>query len=138
LPPDATDPWKYAGLAVAATVALGFGIWLLRRRRPLAAGEVLLVAATCTMVIPWLLPEMHERYFYLAEVLLVLGAAVDKRMLLPAAAIQAASSVTYISYLRGSNVLPLEITAILGLIATIGAAIVLVLRLRAGPWTGST
>ncbi len=130
LPSDAGDIWKYVGLAVAAVVALAFGIWLLRRRRPLAAGEVLLVAAASTMVIPWLLPEMHERYFYLAEVLLVVAIAVDKRMILPAAAIQAASSITYLSYLGGSDLVPLEITAVFGLVAAVGAGLVLVLRLR--------
>lgn len=130
LPSDAGDSWKYVGLAVAAVVALGFGIWLLRRRRPLAAGEVLLVAAASTMVIPWLLPEMHERYFYLAEVLLVVAIAVDKRMILPAVAIQAASSITYLSYLGGSDLIPLEITAVLGLVAAVSAGLGLVLRLR--------
>jgi hypothetical protein len=131
LPADAGMLWKYVGLAVAAAVALGFGLWLLRRRRPLAVGEVLLVAATSTLVIPWLLPEMHERYFYLAEVLLVLAIAVDKRMLLPAAAVQAASTITYLSYLGGADLLPLELTALLGLLASVSAAVVLVLRLRA-------
>lgn len=130
LPADAGTLWKYVGLAVAGAVALGFGAWLLRRRGPLAPGQVLLVAATSTMVLPWLLPEMHERYFYLAEVLLVLAIAVDKRMLLPAAAIQAASSITYLSYLRGSNLVPLELTAVLGLIASFSAAVLLVLIVR--------
>jgi Gpi18-like mannosyltransferase len=130
LPSDAGEVWKYAGLALAAVVALAFGIWLLRRRRPLAAGEVLLVAAASTMVVPWLLPEMHERYFYLAEVLLVLAIAVDKRMTLPAAAIQVASSITYLSYLGGSDLVPLEITALLGLLAAVSAGVVLVIRLR--------
>jgi hypothetical protein len=111
-------------------VALTFGIWLLRRRRPLSAGEVLLVAAASTMVIPWLLPEMHERYFYLAEVALVLAIAVDKRMILPAVSVQAASSITYLSYLGGSDLVPLEITAVLGLVAAVSAGVVLVLGLR--------
>jgi len=127
---DAGDFWKYAGLALAAVVALTFGIWLLRRRRPLSAGEVLLVAAASTMVIPWLLPEMHERYFYLAEVALVLAIAVDKRMILPAVSVQAASSITYLSYLGGSDLVPLEITAVLGLVAAVSAGVVLVLGLR--------
>ncbi len=131
LPSDAGDVWKYVGLAVAALVVLAFGIWLLRRRRPLAAGEVLLVAAASTMVIPWLLPEMHERYFYLAEVLLVLAIVVDRRMILPAAAIQAASTITYLSYLGGSDLIPLEVTALLGLVAAVSAGVVLVLKLRA-------
>jgi hypothetical protein len=130
---DAGETWKYVGLGLAAVVALAFGIWLLIRRRALSPGEVLLVAATSTMVIPWLLPEMHERYFYLAEVLLVLAIAVDKRMILPAAAIQVASTITYVSYLSGSNLLPLGVTAVFGLVAAVSAAVILVLRLRRMP-----
>ncbi len=130
LPADAGEVWKYVGLGLAAAVALAFGVWLLRRRRPLAAGQVLLVAATATMVVPWLLPEMHERYFYLAEVLLVLAIVVDRRMILPAAAIQIASTITYLSYLRGRDLISLELTAVLGLVAAAVAAAVLVVRLH--------
>ena len=36
LPADASTTWKYAGLALAAAVALAFGIWLLARRRRLS------------------------------------------------------------------------------------------------------
>ncbi|MFL5516648.1 MAG: hypothetical protein ACJ8DJ_10860, partial [Gemmatimonadales bacterium] len=113
-----------------ALVALGFALWLLRRRRPLTGGQVLLVAATATMVVPLLLPEMHERYFYLAEVLLVLAIAVEGRMLVPAVTVQAASTITYASYLRGADLMPLEATAVLGLAAGIAAATVLVLHVR--------
>jgi len=90
LPADAGQVWKYGGLLLAALVGLGFGIWLLRRRRELSRGEILLVAATATLVVPILLPQMHERYFYLAEVLLVLSVGVERRMLLPAFLIQGA------------------------------------------------
>jgi uncharacterized integral membrane protein len=64
---------------------------------------------------------------------LVLAIAVDKRMILPAAAIQVASTSTYLSYLGGSNLLPLGVTALLGLVAAVSAAVILVLRLRRIP-----
>lgn len=67
--------WKYLGLGVAVAVTVGFGIWLLRRR-PLSVAEMVLVAATATLVVPLLLPEMHERYFYLGEVLAIVAAVV--------------------------------------------------------------
>jgi hypothetical protein len=63
VPADASAAWKYAGLGVAAAVALAFGGWLLARRRQLAAGEVIMLAAAATLLIPVLLPDMHERYF---------------------------------------------------------------------------
>src|SRR3712207_9045416 len=61
LPADASTTWKWVGLGVAAAVALAFAVWLVARRRRLAPGEVLLVAATVSLVVPLLLPEMHER-----------------------------------------------------------------------------
>lgn len=63
LPPDASVAWKWAGLGLAAAVVVAFGMWLLARRRPLDADQVLLVAATSTLLVPLLVPEMHERYF---------------------------------------------------------------------------
>jgi Gpi18-like mannosyltransferase len=132
LPPDASVAWKWAGLAVTALVIIGFGAWLLARRRPLDAGAVLLVAATSTLLVPLLLPEMHERYFYLAEVLLALAAFVDGRWAGPAAGIQFASTTTYLSYLLDHPVFPLRMAAVVALAAGLGAAALLVLALRSG------
>ncbi len=132
LPPDASVAWKWAGLAVTALVIIGFGAWLLARRRPLDAGAVLLVAATSTLLVPLLLPEMHERYFYLAEVLLALAGFVDWRWAGPAAGIQFASTTTYLSYLLDHSVFPLRVAAVVALAAGLGAAALLVLALRSG------
>ena len=133
LPADASTTWKYAGLALAAAVALGFGIWLLARRRRLSGVDILLVAATATLLIPLLLPEMHERYFYLAEVLTVLAAFVDRRFIAVAAGIQVASISTYLSYLNNTSPLSLGVAAVLALGAGVLAAVILVRRLSVRP-----
>ncbi len=130
LPADASVAWKYAGLALTAAVVLAFGAWLLARHRRLSSGQVLLVAAASALVVPLLLPEMHERYFYLAEVLLVLAGFVDRRFLLPAAGIQFASVTTYLSYLLDRPVFPLGAAAAVALASGIGAAVLLVLALN--------
>jgi Gpi18-like mannosyltransferase len=135
LPADAPATWKYAGLALAAAVILAFGVWLLTRHRQLGGAEILLVAATAALIVPLLLPEMHERYFYLAEVLLVLAAFVDVRFALPAAGIQLASISTYLSYFANREVLPLRLMAAVAVAAGLGAAILLVTRVRR-PVTG--
>lgn len=133
LPADASVAWKYAGLALAAAVVLGFGVWLLARRRRLAGSQVLLLAATATLVVPLLLPEMHERYFYLAEVLTVLAAFVDWRYALAAVGIQFASTTTYLNYLLDRHVLSLGIAAGVALAAAVLAAVLLVLDLSRPP-----
>ncbi|MGV8907756.1 MAG: glycosyltransferase 87 family protein [Propionicimonas sp.] len=130
LPAEASAAWKYAGLALAAAVILAFGIWLLTRHRQLGGAEILLVSATAALIVPLLLPEMHERYFYLAEVLLVLAAFVDVRYALPAAGIQLASISTYLSYFANREVLPLKLMAALALAAGVVAALLLVSTLN--------
>ncbi len=130
LPADASTTWKWVGLGVAAAVALALAGWLLARRRQLAPAEMLLVAATLSLVVPLLLPEMHERYFYLGEVLAVLAIFVDRRFLVVAALIQVATLSTYWSYLSSTTVLSLETASVFALVAAVVATAVLVLRLR--------
>jgi len=130
LPADASTTWKWVGLGVAAAVALALAGWLLARRRTLAPPEMLLVAATLSLVVPLLLPEMHERYFYLGEVLAVVAIFVDRRFLVVAALIQIATLSTYWSYLQSTTTLPLETAAGFALAAAVGATAILVLRLR--------
>ena len=130
LPADASTTWKWVGLGVAAAVALAFAVWLLARRRRLAPQEMLLVAATLSLVVPLLLPEMHERYFFLGEVLAVVAVFVDRRFLVVAALIQIATLSTYWTYLQNTTTLPLETAAVFGLAAAVGATVILVLRLR--------
>ena len=131
LPADASTLWKYAGLGLAAVMALAFGVWLLARRRQLAPSEVIMVAAAATLAIPVLLPDMHERYFYLAEVLTVIAIFVDRRFAIAALGIQAASISTYLAYLENARNVPLGLTAMLALGAAVAAAVVLVVRLKA-------
>ena len=130
LPSDASTTWKWVGLGIAAAAALALAGWLLSRRRRLAPAEMLLVAATLSLVVPLLLPEMHERYFFLGEVLALVAAFVDRRFLVVAALMQVAAVSTYATYLGSSTFLPLEAASAVALVAAVVATVVLVLRLR--------
>ena len=130
LPADASTTWKYVGLGLAAAVGLAVAVWLVARRRRLTSPEALLVVATLALVVPVLLPEMHERYFYLAEVLALVAAFVDRRFLGVAALLQVATLSTYWTYLHTSTLLPLGLAAVLALAAAVLATVVLMLRLR--------
>jgi Gpi18-like mannosyltransferase len=125
LPADASVLWKYAGLALTAGVVIGLGVWLIARATPLTARQILLLAATSTLIIPLLLPEMHERYFYLAEVLLVLAGFVDARYWWAAAGIQLASISTYLSYLLNRTTMPLGWAALLACAAGVVVVVLL-------------
>jgi hypothetical protein len=122
--------WLYAGLAVTALVVVGFGVWLLLRKRPLSPGEIVLVAATATLLVPLLLPQMHERYFYLAEVLLVVASMVEWSFIVPALGIQVASFSTYLGYLRNQPLMPLQVAAGFAAAGGLAAAVLLVRSLR--------
>jgi Gpi18-like mannosyltransferase len=137
LPANASTLWMYLGLGVAAAVTLGFGVWLLVRRRRLTPGEVIMVAAAATLLIPLLLPQMHERYFYLAEVLTVIAIFVDRRFVPAAVGIQAASISTYLAYLENARNVPLGLTAVVALVAGVAAAVVVAVRLRTPAASGN-
>ena len=127
------------GIAAAAVVVLVLliaGVLLGRRldRRALLAMAVVMAAA-----IPWLLPHMHERYFFLADVLSVCLACLCLRAIPAAVLICGTSLASYRVFLRlkfncyltiggvGYG-MPVEATCMLA--GVICAAVVLVQELR--------
>lgn len=86
--PGDTDAVRSAGVLVAGTLMsllVGLTVWSLRRGRRgvpaaglgvpgLTGTRVVLLAASSAIVVPFLLPSMHERYFYVADVLTVMAA----------------------------------------------------------------
>ena len=80
----------------------------LKRRRELNARAVLGYAVLLVIGIPFLLPHMHERYFFLADILtLVMGFASFAA--LPAAALtEFASYIGYYAYLNMRFLLPMR------------------------------
>lgn len=133
LPADASMSISTLGLGLTAVVVAAIGFWLVRRRRALDGGDVIVLAATAAVVIPFLLPEMHERYFFLAEVLAVIAMAVDRRFVLVAVLLQVASLATYYQYLANTQLLPLEISAAVVAVAVVVALALLIRRLRVRP-----
>lgn len=132
LPADASDVIKYVGLGLVVLAGLVFGVWLLRRRRALTGAEILLLAASVTLVFPVLLPDMHERYFYVAEVLTVLAVFVNRKFLAVSIGIQFASVFTYLAYLVNgeSPILPLGLLAVAAVASGILAMVLLIRQLR--------
>lgn len=89
-----------AGVSAAAVPVLLL-LWLgfrlgdrLDRRTCFAVAVVLAIA------VPFLLPHMHERYFFLADVLTLCWACSDIRRLPAAALVEASSAASYVMYLR--------------------------------------
>ena len=85
-------------IAFALALAVIAALWLLRRR---ADDRVLLTAAVLLAVgVPFFLPHMHERYFFLADMLTLCWACTDRKRI-PVCGLAAGSSLAcYIVYLR--------------------------------------
>ena len=78
-------------------VLLGVGLWLDRR---LDHAVAMAAAVVLAIGVPFLLPHMHERYFFLADVITLCWACANWRRI-PAAVLAAGASLaSYMVYLR--------------------------------------
>lgn len=70
---DAT--WlAHLGIGLAGAVIAAFLGWSAWKRPAVTPASILVVATATAVIVPFLLPNMHDRYFYLAEVLSVVAA----------------------------------------------------------------
>ncbi|MET9316365.1 glycosyltransferase 87 family protein [Kribbella sp. NPDC003505] len=115
-----------AGVILLALVAIAV-------RAKLTDERMVLYVAASALLTPYLLPSMHERYFYLAEVLTVL-AAFWRPVLLPVPVLlQVAAVSTYLNYfLRPRQVGDLRVLAVL-LAVAIGVLLGWLLTSRPAP-----
>ena len=98
--------------------------------RELTGTQVVLLATASAILVPFLLPSMHDRYFYLADVLSVVAAfhLPDRLWSLPVL-VQVASFGSYLQYLAPGvgQYVKMEFFA-----ALMGLALLVVLRVTAG------
>ena len=86
------------GVATLASAAFAFsGRWIVDH--PLRPQTVLLAAVLSAMLVPHLLPHMHERYFMPAEILAIAWAVWQPRVAPLAIALQATSLIAYAPFL---------------------------------------
>lgn len=86
-----------AAAAVLVLVLLAVGLWMGRR---LDRRGVMAIAVVMAIGIPFLLPHMHERYFFLADVLSACWACVCLRGIPTAVMVSASSLASYRVFLR--------------------------------------
>ena len=105
-------PYFYpAGLVLALTVALSFSLTLQRAPANMTRDLVIVLAMISALMVPFFLPKMHERYFYLADVLSIAVACyIPDLFLVPLLMI----SISFFSYqptLFGVEPVPLGLLA---------------------------
>ncbi|NCC67529.1 MAG: DUF2029 domain-containing protein [Clostridia bacterium] len=110
---------------VAVTFLLVFMVIFLcwKKRKNLTDEALLFVTLLFVVGIPFLLPHMHDRYFFMADVLVLMPAIIWPQYTPIAVLTSFASILCYYSYLTLTYLLPIQY----GAIALIGVLIVLII-----------
>ena len=121
---DYFDAMAGAPVLLAMSLCLMLLLAALRYWDRLEDRGLLLLGLVFSLTIPWLLPSMHERYFYFAELLsLVYGAMYPRKIAVPGV-LMAGGFLIYSQYLfGGAPILSLRLVA-----AVYGALILYLLR----------
>ncbi len=104
-----------AGLGIVSVATL-FIVWLSSNINPnlknrLKQGQntdfIVKTAMLSTILVPFFLPKMHERYFFIADVISVIYAFYFPKKFWVALAVVSASTFAYFGYLLGTDKLPI-------------------------------
>ena len=100
--------WARAGIAAAFVALAALYAFCWPRRRRLGERALLVCALLVVVMVPFLLPHMHDRYFFLADVLsLALAVAAPQLVHVPLC-VSFASLLGYHAYLRMRYLLPMR------------------------------
>jgi Gpi18-like mannosyltransferase len=116
------------GFAVIAALLLA----LAARLRELTSAQIVACATASVLVVPFVLPHMHDRYFFTADVLSIVLAFYVAQGYLIALAVQLASFFQYGPFLFGYTAISFHVIA-LGLLVTIVVLLRAIARSLAQP-----
>jgi hypothetical protein len=113
---DAYDILYPAGMILAGARIFLFVTIVYKSGFLLEKGILIELAAISTLMVPFMLPKMHDRYFYPADVMsLVFGFYHPRWFFLPIL-VQVVSLFSYFPFLFNSEVFPLRIFSVVQLI----------------------
>lgn len=130
LMPDNSMTYQYfyvAGLVVTILAACVLVIVLQHSRVKLAPKLLVAASLAAVLLMPFLLPKMHERYFYPADVISVAFAAFYPAYFYVAIAMSAISFLAYQPYLFNVELVPMPFLA-LGVLAVTSFVVWILLR----------
>ncbi|MCL2081268.1 MAG: conjugal transfer protein TraL [Oscillospiraceae bacterium] len=123
-------PWFEIGLALTGAFVLSMLTLAYIKREALDEKSLLAFAFAICLGVVWLLPAMHERYFYLAEVFVILFAALNPKRWFFAPPVLLGSLAGYHAYLVLGRLSDGLWPAALILLAALAAAVINCARLR--------
>ena len=94
-----TEVLHNLGYLFAAVLVLGICYVLVATRTELDPSRIISAAACFAILVPFVLPAMHERYFYLADVLTLVLAFYRPRLWYLPVIVQASSFLSYVPFL---------------------------------------
>ncbi len=129
LPTTAPAYWKEIGIFLASAFVVFIGGLVVASKRSITPDILLKIALVFVIAIPFLLPEMHERYFYLADVLSIVAAFYFPRTFYIAIGVQLCSLLSYAPYLLNTQIVSLTYVAFIVLVLVIVTTVDLIFTL---------
>ncbi len=111
--------WKWVGIVLSGLFILALGILLLFSKQELTPAILIKITLAFALALPFLLPEMHERYFYLADAVSIVYAFYFPRAFYIAIITQLCSLLSYAPYFQQTQIVPLSYLAVAELIGII-------------------
>lgn len=107
------------GVCLAFFLCAFVFVWFFIRRREADERALLGAAVLFCVGVPFFLPHMHDRYFFMADVLTFALAVVSPSMAVPAALVSFGSFLGYHAYLKMRYLMPMRYGAIAMLLALV-------------------
>ena len=98
-------PWF---LAFAAAVLLAVTIAIHRTKAPITPERIVLLAAFCVLLVPYITPNMHDRYFFSADILTIVLAFFFPRFWYAPLVVVFVSYNNYFEYFYERELVPLR------------------------------
>jgi Gpi18-like mannosyltransferase len=92
------EPGVGLGLAISAAAGLAFSVAAARLKLQFRVEHIVLAAAISLLLMPSVLPKMHDRYFYAFEVMAIVLACLKPRLTVIAIAAQINGILAYLAY----------------------------------------
>jgi hypothetical protein len=111
--------WSNMGVVLAFTFMFAVLLWLFIKRKELNREIVLAAALLLSLGIPFILPHMHDRYFFVADVLSLAFAMVFPKLFPVPLLVQFGSLLGYHAYLKLRYLMPMRNGAVALMLALV-------------------
>jgi Gpi18-like mannosyltransferase len=119
VPWEVAEPALIIGFVVAFCALAGWIIFPAADKRELTPERMVLLALISVSLTPFVLPKMHERYFYPADALSLIVAFFNPDLWIIPFAFQLSSGLAYSVYLKGKSPEPVMYGAIINTVILI-------------------